>query len=264
MMADPETPERAVGLLEQIADTALDDDYYVVRAGSAGPSREFNTVLTGVVLAVFALLVAIAAIQTRSDRPATERERATLISDIGSRKELLAGREETADRLRSQVADLQSAVISIDPALEEVRLLAADGQAKGPGVRVTAVPGSGLSGDITDRDLQILVNTFWYAGAEAISLNGQRIGTTTSIHNAGGVIKVNYVAIGAPFDLEVIGDPETLEDRFDDTPTGRLWEQRRSSAAIRFDVTGSDDLSVGAAPKDRLTIRHAKAIEGGA
>lgn len=261
-MAAPETPERAVGLLEQIADTALDDDYYVVRAGTAGPSREFNTLLTGLVLAVFALLVAIAAIQTRSDRPATERERATLISDIDSRKDLLAGREVSADRLRRQVADLQAAVVGVDPAFEELRLLAADAPASGPGIRVTAVPSASPGGTITDRDLQILVNALWYAGAEAISLNGQRIGTLTAIHSADSIVKVNYVAIGAPFELEVIGDPDSLEDRFDDTPTGQLWEQRRRSAGIRFDVTGSDDLSVGAAPKDRRTIRRATAIEG--
>ncbi len=33
-MAEQEAPTRAEGLLEQIAETALDDDYYVVRAGS--------------------------------------------------------------------------------------------------------------------------------------------------------------------------------------------------------------------------------------
>ena len=77
-MTEPTRPDAAEGLLEQIADTALDDDYYVVRSGAAGQSREFNTVLTGVAFAVFALLVAIAAMQTRSDRPATERERDTL------------------------------------------------------------------------------------------------------------------------------------------------------------------------------------------
>ncbi len=264
MMAEPEAPDEAVGLLEQIADTALDDDYYVVRAGMAEPSRSFNTVLTGAVLAVFALLVAIAAIQTRSDRPATERERSTLISDVNSRKALLAGREQTAEKLRTQVAELTSATVGIDPAYEELRLLASARPASGPGVRVTIEPSGGVGGDVTDRDLQVLVNAFWYAGAEAIAINGQRIGSLTSIRFAAGVIKVNYDPIDAPYELAVIGDPDTLEDRFAATATGRAWEQRRDGNGIRFDVTGSDDLSVDAAPKDRLAILQATAIEGDA
>lgn len=262
MMAAPEPPEHVDGLLEKIADTALDDDYYVVRAGPHEQSRAFNTVLTGLVLAVFALLVAIAVIQTRSDRPATERERTTLINDIDSRKSTLAARESTADRLREQVADLQASVVGFDAAYEELRLLASDRGAAGPGLRVRTSPGQVLGSDITDRDLQTLVNGFWYAGAEAIAINGKRIGPLTSIRQAGGIIKVNYQSIGSPFEIVVLGDSEALEDRFAQTAVGRDWLERRKNAEVRFDMTRSDDLTVEAAPKDRLTIKHATAIEG--
>ncbi|MFI5428398.1 hypothetical protein [Aeromicrobium sp. UC242_57] len=103
-MSESDSTSRAEGLLEQIADTALDDDYYVVRSGPQH-TREFNTVLTGLALGVFALLVSIAAIQTRSDRPASERERETLISDVAARKSCWsAGRRSPktcASRLRT-------------------------------------------------------------------------------------------------------------------------------------------------------------------
>lgn len=269
MMADPrrpadEAPEQVDGLLEKIADTALDDDYYVVRTGPYQQSREFNTVLTGVVLAVFALLVAIAAIQTRSDRPATQRERETLIGDIDNRKALISTREDVAERLRGQVSELSASVVGFDAAYEELRLLASDRAASGPGVRVTTSPGPGLGGDITDRDLQTLVNGFWYAGAEAVSVNGKRIGSLTSIREAGGVIKVNYQPIGAPYELVVLGDPDTLADRFEQTAVGRDWERRRDAAGVTFDVSRSDDLDVEAAPKDRLAILHATATGGDA
>ncbi len=128
---------RAEGLLEQIAETALDDDYYVVRAGNYAESREFNTPLTGLVLAAFALLVVIAAVQTRNDRPATERERDSLISDVAARKKVQASREATAERLRKEVADLSASVGQFDPAYQNVRIETGD----------LAVTGSG----ITDR-----------------------------------------------------------------------------------------------------------------
>ena len=47
-------------------------------------------------LALFALLVTIAAVQTRNDRPATELERSTLISDIEARQKTLDERRATA------------------------------------------------------------------------------------------------------------------------------------------------------------------------
>jgi uncharacterized protein YlxW (UPF0749 family) len=263
-MVDQESPSPAEGLLEQIADTALDDDYYVVRTGHEGQVREFNTVLTGCVLAVFALLVTIAALQTRSDRPATERERATLITDVDARKKLLAGREDTVDKLRKEVADLSSSVGALNPKYEALRVQTGDRAATGPGVTVTASPSiSGNDdGNITDGDLQMLVNGLWYAGAEAVAVNGHRIGTLSSIRAAGGAINVNYKDIGPPYFVEALGDSATLSQRFSDNPAGRYWAERRDNAGVRFDVTPSSQLTVPAAPPDRMTVTHATAIKG--
>lgn len=262
-MAHTESPDRAEGLLEQIADTALDDDYYVVRSGPYKQSREFNTVLTGAVLAVFALLVAIAALQTRSDRPATQQERSTLISDVAARRARLAEQQKTTARLRAQVADLKASVVGGDPAYQELRILASDSGVAGAGVTVRIDPAaSGF--EVTDRDLQVLVNGLWYAGAEAVAVNGKRIGSLTSIRVAGGVIKVNYQPIGAPYTIVALGDADTLDNRFSDTAVARAWEDRAKGGELRFDVARSDDLSVEAAPKGRLAIKHAEAIEGDA
>lgn len=259
-MTEPNRPDSAQGLLEQIAETALDDDYYVVRTGPDGRSRGFNTVLTGVAFAVFALLVAIAAMQTRSDRPATERERNTLINDVDARKARLAKREVTAERLRERVDELKGTVVAIDPAFEELRLMTADRAATGPGIRVEIAPNE--SGTVSDRDLRILVNALWYAGAEAVAVNGKRIGPLSSVRTAAGVMKVNYQPVGPPYEIVALGDAESLEDRFLQSAVGQVWEARGERSDMSFDVTGSDDLSVEAAPKSRLRIRQATAIEG--
>jgi uncharacterized protein YlxW (UPF0749 family) len=264
MMADRDGAAQAEGLLEQIADTALDDDYYVVRAGPYSQSREFNTVLTGAVLAAFALLVATAAFQTRNDRPATEQERATLIGDIASRKESLAGRESAAKKLRAEVEDLSTSVSRFDPEFETLRLQAADRGATGPGITVVVAPSSDESpeGSISDHDIQVLVNTLWYAGAEAIAVNDKRIGTLTSIRTAGGVIKVNYRTIAPPYVIKAIGDADALQDRFAGTDTGESWLRRRNGAGVRFSVTPSSNLTVDAAATDRLKVRKATVIKG--
>ncbi|MBC7632346.1 DUF881 domain-containing protein [Aeromicrobium sp.] len=263
-MSEHDTQTQAEGLLEKIADTALDDDYYVVRAGPHEQAREFNTVLTALVLAVFALLIVMAAQQTRSDRPATERERKTLISDVAARKKVLAGREASAARLRAEVTDLSASVNRFDPNAESLRVLTADQGASGPGIKVTVSPSSPGNDDglITDSDMHLLVNGLWYAGAEAVSINGQRIGTLTAIRSAGSAITVNFTSIGPPYTVVALGDSETMQTRFVDNPAGRYWASRKKDSGVRFDVTPSTELRVAAAPRARLTLRHARAIKG--
>ncbi|MCW2751042.1 MAG: hypothetical protein JWR83_2152 [Aeromicrobium sp.] len=261
-MSEPEVTDRAVGLLEQIADTALDDDYYVVRAGQYSQSREFNTALTGIVLAVFALLVTMAVLQTRSDRPATERERESLISNVNARKKLLASRNATEQRLSNQVATLRGSVDRIDPAYETLRVQTGDQSATGPGVTVVANSSTQENddGQVTDHDLQILVNGLWYAGAEAVSINGNRIGALTSIREAGGVITINIRSIGPPYTVVALGNSDTLGPRFLENPSGRYWAARREDAGVRFSVASTSQLTVPAVPTQQLTTTHAKAI----
>ena len=69
---------------------------------------------------------------------------------------------------------------------------------------------------VHDTDLIYIVNELKNAGAEAISINEQRIVTTSSIECDGNVIMVNGEKIGAPFEIKAIGLPEALIsiDRF--------------------------------------------------
>jgi uncharacterized protein YlxW (UPF0749 family) len=263
-MSESEVTDRAVGLLEQIADTALDDDYYVVRAGQYSQSREFNTALTGVVLAAFALLVTMAVLQTRSDRPATERERESLISNVNARKKLQTSRIATEQQLSNQVTKLRASADRVDPAYETLRVQTGDQAASGPGatVVVNSSTQDNDDGQITDHDLQIVVNGLWYAGAEAISINGNRIGTLTSIRAAGGAIVVNTHSIGPPFFVVALGSRDTLGSRFLDNPSGRYLAARREDAGVRFSVASSSQLSVPAVPKQQLTTTHVKATGG--
>lgn len=63
---------------------------------------------------------------------------------------------------------------------------------------------------IHDLDLINVVNELRNAGAEAISINGQRITTTSSIMCDGNVIMVNGEKVGTPFEIKAIGLPEQL------------------------------------------------------
>ena len=63
---------------------------------------------------------------------------------------------------------------------------------------------------IHDVDIWSVVNELYNAGAEAISVNGQRIVGTTAITCSGAVITINGVKLSSPFKINAIGNPETL------------------------------------------------------
>lgn len=254
-------PRDASGLLEQIAENALDDDYYVVRAGETH-GRRSNGLVVALVLATFAVLVTVAAVQTRTDRPSSDLERQTLATDVQARRDVLADRQATAEQLRAEVADLQAGTGGDDSELEDLRVLTADRAARGPGLLMQVIGSrDDLEGRITATDLQVLVNSLWYAGAEAIAIDGQRLSSLTSVQSVDGVITVNYQTVAPPFRVVALGDAEALQTRFEAGAGGRYWEERRQDAGVDLDVSPSDDVGVPAAPQERLTLSYARAVE---
>jgi uncharacterized protein YlxW (UPF0749 family) len=92
---------------------------------------------------------------------------------------------------------------------------------KGPGIVVeladstAPIPKEMQGSDITpwvvhDYDLIQMTNELWADGAEAISINGQRIVTGSAINCAGRLIQVNHVPVAPPFIFRAIGNRQNL------------------------------------------------------
>ena len=65
---------------------------------------------------------------------------------------------------------------------------------------------------IHDEDILRIVNELRAAGAEAISINGQRLTATSEIRCAGPTLSVNNVRSAPPFEVIAIGDKNSLEN----------------------------------------------------
>ena len=65
---------------------------------------------------------------------------------------------------------------------------------------------------IHDDDLLRVINELRAAGAEALSINGQRIIDISEIRCAGPTLSVNNVRSSAPYEISAIGDTKTLEN----------------------------------------------------
>lgn len=112
---------------------------------------------------------------------------------------------------------------------------------------------------IHDVDLQALVNELWASGAEAVSINEQRIVARTSIRCVGPTILVNGVRLTAPYLVKGIG-PGDLETALR-MPGGFLDSMAPLvSRGGQVKVTRSSELAI-APYEGSLAFRYGQAYE---
>src|SRR3712207_4659812 len=102
-------------------------------------------------------------------------------------------------------------------------------------------------GRVQDGDLQLVVNALWAAGAEAVSVNGQRLGPTTAIRFAGEAVLVDFRPVTNPYEVRAIGDPDRLSTGFLGNEDVRALAVISETFGLRFDYVLEDELTLPAA-----------------
>ncbi len=261
-------------LLQRIQIQALDEDYAHVarRHRTPGPDERKGvswwmwlavTVMVGVLVAVAGRQTSLAAVDNQSSRT-------TLISRIDAERDVLAATQTRVGRLEASIAELQSeddrlAALQADDAEEMRRIRIRTGYVPvtGPGVRFRVDNPAGVDPDdaVRDEDLALLVNGLWTAGAEAITINDQRLTALTYIQNSGQAINVNSRPLRPPYVIEAIGDPRTLQARFMESPSGARFNDLAEVLGFDFDRQNEDQLLLPGAGLRQL--RYATEGEAG-
>lgn len=129
--------------------------------------------------------------------------------------------------------------------LDRLRIATGQTEVVGDGVTVTIddAPLDPLTNDqsqpgkVIDRDLQMIVNGLWQAGATDVAINGRRITPTSAIRSAGEAILVNYRPMSPPYVVSAIGpDADQLAGRFRDNPAGLLLEQLEAQYGVIWEL----------------------------
>jgi uncharacterized protein YlxW (UPF0749 family) len=103
-------------------------------------------------------------------------------------------------------------------------------------------------GQVIDRDLQMIVNGLWQAGATDIAINGRRLTSTSAIRAAGEAILVNYRPMSPPYVVSAIGpDADQLAGRFRDNPAGLLLEELETQYGVIWELQTVGDIMLPAA-----------------
>lgn len=256
-----------MGLLPYLTTHALDEDYQLatVQRRTTEPGKRPPMGWAGVVIiAVFGLLVITAAVQTSRNAVDEDSERQGLLAQVDARREALGDRRDQIAELTSANNRLESDFLSGQSnnttleSLSVLRLRTGAVAVKGPGVRVVvddASDADSARNQVLDSDLQKLANGLWAAGAEAISINGQRLTNLSAIRRAGSAITVNYRSLSRPYRVLAIGNPKTLASRFAETTHGAAWFDLQREVGLKFKMTTEESLRVPAA--SRLSLRYA-------
>jgi uncharacterized protein YlxW (UPF0749 family) len=215
-------------------------------------------------LTVIGLLAAVAFSHTRSAAPQAARVRAGLVARVERLTKQTDAGDRVLERLRAQLAgdrDLALTASAADRELAEsvrsLELAAGAAPVTGDGitVRIADAPaGSAAAARVQDRDLQRAVNIAWSAGAEAVAVNGQRIGPLTAIRQAGESILVDYRPVASPYDVRAIGDPATLEAAFTLSSSSAALRAIAGSLDFGFEVKRSGNLSLAGTGTTRTEI----------
>ena len=131
--------------------------------------------------------------------------------------EQLETKEARLEKLRDTVSSSSDSSENAKIELEKNNMALGYTEVIGSGITITLKDGEiaanrlDVSASLVhDTDLIEVINALKNAGAEAISVNGERIVNTTAITCAGNIVKVNNEKIGVPFVINAIGSPEKL------------------------------------------------------
>jgi len=172
---------------------------------------------------------------------------------------------------RTQMSGVQALDGEVSALASEVRAAGdgadGDGRHLDPGVAVaaavTAVEGPGLTvtlddradsgldssaaeGTVTDQDLRIVLNALWSGGAEALTVNGLRIGPGTFVRTAGSVILVDITTVQAPYEVEAIGDAADLSVALVRGATGDYLSTAQSVRGITVHTAATSSVTMDA------------------
>lgn len=251
------------------------------KAGRATTSRArtFGWLWQALAALLVAAVFAAAVAQARSVEPGVRSAQHLLVRSVRSSEDSAAALAQQRNALSSRVNDVQRVVLTNDAEgrrlldrLDKLSLAAADTAVNGPGLTLTVTePGaspnlsdvskqrvSGSRQIILDRDLQLVVNSLWASGAEAISVGGVRVGPNVTIRQAGGSILVDNNPTASPYTILAVGPPHTMRDVFDSSPGLQRLRLLEASYRVGVDVNVSDALSLPAS--STRDVKFAKQI----
>jgi uncharacterized protein YlxW (UPF0749 family) len=210
------------------------------------------------VLGLVGFLVVVAISTARAERRNAEPRRSRLIGLIQDRRSTVDDLDGEVRALRRRVAQAQASTSRVDAGarqraqrIDELGAIAGTKALAGPGlivqlsdsIRQPATPQEAGAFRIHDADIQMVANALFAAGAEAVSVNGNRLVATSPIRAAGATIVVNFRPLNTPYEVRAIG---ARMDDFKNSEIARRFGRWQDLFGLGFKVARRTNVSVPA------------------
>ncbi|TQL04135.1 DUF881 domain-containing protein [Cellulomonas sp. SLBN-39] len=264
--------DESMTLINAVYERPLDPGYQeAARRKEAGLAPRRTLTATSGLLALALVLGAggtAAAVALRRPVAAVTEARTLLEEQILARGAQVERLSATNAALNAEISALQTeAARSADPGLlaelQQDAVAAGSVPVQGPGLQVVLTDGTVDTQDpdlrVQDVDLQVLVNGLWAAGAEAVSINGARLTSTSAIRSAGAAVLVDLTPLSSPYTVLAVGDGVDLQTGLARTSAGQHLATLQQRYRIGVDVSVRDDLALPASAQ--VVLRHARPPE---
>ena len=265
----PDAPTRipVPSLLRSLLSDHLDPGYAAAAQSNRPRSRTSTVVWQLLAAVVVAAVFSLAWAQAQETAPGIRESQQVLAGSVRSaqaatdaaaaRRDSLTAEVDAARRSRLE-GDVTGRRLLTD--LDDANYAAAATPVIGPGLTIT-ITDPGMSPDLTDvskqrvegsqqvildRDLQLVVNSLWASGAEAISVGGVRVGPNVTMRQAGGGILVDNQPISSPYVILAVGPPNALGDNFNRSAGLQRLRLLEASYGVGVNVAVGDGLALPA------------------
>ena len=255
---DVRPDDASVDIDEDRSQATTDPSIQDVRSDSRHPRLARSASV--IVMALAGLMMTTAAINSRGHdlRPERDTDMATLVRSQASHNAAL---QKEAAGLRAQVEDLSKA--NQTPGVTSSVISSASALA--PSVGLEAVSGKALRVTLDDaplsenpdgvdanmlvvhqQDIQLVVNTLWSGGAEAMTIQGQRVISTTAVKCVGNTVVLHGVAYAPPYVIEAIGDLNAMQKALDTSEAVRIYKEYVSAYQLGWSVERAGQVTMPA------------------
>lgn len=158
-----------------------------------------------------------------------------------------------ADSLRRLYADLEDARVAAG-------LIAVTG--RGLAFRLEDGQQGSVDALVTARDVRVLVEELWLAGATGIAVNGERIVGSSAVLDIGGSILVNSAYLAPPYTITAIGPADLYERLRASVAFVEFVQGRVEPSGLRLAVAELETVDLPAFA-GTVSLRHARPVEPG-
>jgi uncharacterized protein YlxW (UPF0749 family) len=155
------------------------------------------------------------------------------------------------DEFQNSYGDENERLTLLEADLSRLKMFVGFYSVKGSGLVITLDRGDHEYSSIRDTDLLKLVNELKASGAQAISINGERILAMTEIREAGNYMIINSQKTSEPFIIKAISNKDKLFASIN--MTGGIVEEL--SLYMNVAIEKTDDVVIEKINDDGLVIR---------